>query len=213
MRLSARVALIALLAAAFGIGAASAFAGAAPTEVAAGNGRCTGLNAGILERQVRADDREVPGTTLNALNDRQQELDGLLQQAQLESDILHNACSDAQLTPLQNQLAGVIAWAYALEADIAPKRYTLLRCPQTAAQAPGALIASAWYALSTTLVPSDPAQPISHATPAPLVRTVMPMVQARAAAIHMTLPPPTDATEYWRNNELGKVSACPPPTP
>lgn len=213
MKLSARLALMTLLAAAIGIGAASAFTGATPTKIAAGDGRCSGLNAGILERHVRAAAREVPGTTLDALNERQQELDGLLQQAQLESDVLHSACSDTELTPLQNQLAGVIAWAYALEADIAPSRYTLLRCPHTAAQAPEALLASAWYALSSTLVPSDPAQPVSHATPAPLVRTVTPIVQARAAAIRMVLPAPADATEYWRDNELGKVSACPPPKP
>ena len=179
----------------------------------AANGRCNGYNAAELERQIRGDDRARIASSLGTLNAREQELDSILQQAQLESDILHSVCSDADLAPYQDELVGIIAWAYALETDIAPQRYTLLRCPQTAARAPQALLASAWYAIATTLRPTVPSDPSTAPSPAPLVREVVPKVQARAAAAHFALPVPVEATQYWRDEIVAQVPACTPPTP
>lgn len=197
---------------AIALGAAAPRVGA-PVEIAAVNARCNGLVSSELERRIRTDDRTHFANSLGALNDRERELDSLLQQAQLESDILHNVCSDAELAQYQDELVGSIAWAYALEADISPQRYTLLRCPQTAARAPQALLASAWYAIATTLVPVDPSDPSTAPTPAPLVREVMPKVQSRAAVAHLALPAPLQATQYWRDGILSQVPSCTPPTP
>ena len=212
MNRTSHITLFALLAAAFGASAAGAAPGAS-SQIAAVNPRCNGQVASGLEHRIRADDRARFGSSLDALDDRQIELDAVLQQAQLESDILHNVCTADELTPHQDHLVGIIAWAYALEADIAPQRYTLLHCPQTAAQAPEALLASAWYAIATTLQPSTPSDPSTAPTPAPLVREVIPKVQSRAAALHAVFPPPFQATEYWRDNEVSKVANCPPSTP
>lgn len=212
VKVSGLFASVTFLAAALGAGAAGASRDAA-SQVAAINPRCNGQVASMLEHRIRADDRARYGPSLDALDDRQVELDSVLQQAQLESDILHNVCTDEELTPHQDHLVGIVAWAYALEADIAPQRYTLLHCPQTAAQAPEALLASAWYAIATTLQPIDPSNPTTAPTPAPLVREAIPKVQLRAAAIHAILPQPVQATEYWRNTELAKVANCPPSTP
>lgn len=189
--------------------AASMYA-VAPAQVAPGNPRCNGNVAGALERQVRADDRRSPGTSLDDLNDRQQDLDSILQQAQIESDILHNVCSSDELPAVQDQLAGVIAWAYVQEADIAPRRFTLLNCPQTASTAPTALIASAWYAIALTQTGADWSTPPPMG---PLVREVIPKVQARARALGLTLPAFPVATEYWRNTIVSAAVGCTPPSP
>ncbi len=185
--------------------------GAVSVRVAAINPRCNYVVAGSLERQVRADARRSPGNTLDALNARQEDLNSILQQAQVESDILQNVCTREELPPVQNQLAGVIAWAYLLEADIAPQRFHLAYCDKTAATAPEALIASAWFALAYTMQQTD--EPAPAPTLAPLVKEVMPQLKARAAAAGVTLPPVESATEYWRNNEDAKVIPCTPATP
>jgi hypothetical protein len=210
MRLWGWTGAIALLAG--GLFASGAFAPSVQAQVVAAQSRCNFNVAGQLEQQVRADDRRSPGSGLDALDDRQEDLDSILQQAQIESDILHNVCSDQELPPVQDQLAGVIAWAYALEADIAPRRYALLHCPQTAAEASLALVASAWYALSTTLVNNMDPQG-TPLPPSPLVKEVMPKVQARAAALHLPLPPPDQATQYWRDTLNSSVAVCAPATP
>jgi hypothetical protein len=98
--------------------------GSAP--IAASNPRCNHDQAGILERQVRDYDRRAPADTLNDLTQRDADLNDLMQQAQIERDILHEICSSAELEPIYDQLAGVIAWAYALQADAAVKRFALL---------------------------------------------------------------------------------------
>ncbi len=213
MKLGGRAGILAVLVTAVVSSTAAALGGAAPVQVAAINPRCNHNVAVRLENHVRADDRHAPGSRLNDLNNRQQELDAILQEAQLEHDILQNMCTVAERPAVQDQLAGVIAWAYALEADIAPKRYALLHCPQTASTAPAGLLALGWYALASTFddpdrLPTDPAP-----TPAPLVKEVMPKVQTRASAAGLTLPALSDSTQYWRDTETEKVVVCVPPSP
>ncbi len=195
------------------LGAGAALASNAPVQIADNSARCNYTVAGSLERQIRAADRQAPGTSVNALEARQQELNGILQQAQIEDGILQSVCGNRALIAPQDQLYGVIAWAYLLEADIAPKRLTLLHCPQTAATAPEALIASAWFALASTL--EDPNLPpgAPSPTPAPLVKEVIPKAQARARAAGITLPAPADTSEYWRDEEVGKTAPCASPKP
>ncbi|MGH7737223.1 MAG: hypothetical protein ACREMP_05080 [Candidatus Tyrphobacter sp.] len=208
-----RRAAFAVLALSLAAGAAASSGSAAPLLVAAVNSRCNGDVSGTLERHLRTASHERFGDSINALNGRQQELESLLQQAQIESNILNNVCLETELTPIQDQLVGVIAWGYVLESDIASKRYALLHCARTAAKAPSALVASAWYAIATTLQPSNPSDPSTAPSPAPLVREVIPMVRSHAAALRFTLPAPIDATEYWRNTILATVPDCSPPTP
>ncbi len=213
MKVEGRAGILVLLVAAMIPSTAVAFGGTASVRVAAINPRCNHNVAERLENHVRADDRHAPGSSLSDLNDRQQELDAILQEAQLEHDILQNMCTVAERPAVQDQLAGVIAWAYALEADIAPKRYALLHCPQTASTAPAGLLALGWYALASTFnnpdrLPGEPAP-----TPAPLVKEVMPKVQARASAAGLALPALSDSTQYWRDTETAKVVVCAPPSP
>lgn len=184
-------------------------------SVAAGNPRCNHDEAGILEQQIRGYDRKPPAPTIDALTQRVADLNELLQQAQIERDILHEICSSEERVPIYDQLAGVMAWAYALQADIESKRFTLLKCDATAKQAPQALIASAWAALATTFsnVAEEGATPGPAPTPAPLVAEVMPKIRSRAAAVGLALPPPRAATAYWRDTILSKVAPCPPPHP
>jgi hypothetical protein len=183
----------------------------APTLVAGGNPRCNNLVAGALERRVRDYDRHPPEVSPDAMSQRYVALNALLQQAQVEHDILTELCSSGTRFPPNEQLAGVIAWGYALESDIAYKRFTMLKCPATATTAAQALLAYAWYALATTV--ASPASPSPTPTPAPLVAEVMPKIEARARALAFRLPGFGDATQYWRDEVNGRVAACPTPVP
>jgi hypothetical protein len=184
-------------------------------SVAAANPRCNHDQAGILERQVRDYDRRPPAPAIDALTQRDADLSDLLQQAQIERDILHEICSSDERAPIYDQLAGVMAWAYALQADVESKRFSLLKCDATAKEAPQALVASAWAALSTTFsnVAENGATPGPSPTPAPLVAEVMPKIQSRAAAFGLTLPPLRDASAYWRDTLVSKVEPCPASSP
>ncbi|HUY41567.1 MAG TPA: hypothetical protein VMV82_08380 [Candidatus Dormibacteraeota bacterium] len=213
MKRGGRVGILAVLAAAILADGAVGLGSVTPVRVAAINPRCNHNVAERLENHVRADDRHAPRSSLNDLNQRQQELDAILQEAQLEHDILHNMCTVAERPAVQDQLAGVIAWAYALEADIAPERYELLHCPQTASTAPAGLLALGWYALASTFNSPDRLPGEATPTPAPLVKEVMPKVQARASAAGLTLPALADSTQYWRDMETAKVAVCVPPSP
>ncbi|HEY9085205.1 MAG TPA: hypothetical protein VIN40_04615 [Candidatus Tyrphobacter sp.] len=178
----------------------AALSPAAPVT-AAGNPRCNGNVAGLLERQVRAYDRRPPAANVGALTQRYADLDSILQQAQLERDILESQCADDQRLPIDDHLAGVIAWAYMLQADIAGKRFSLLNCPAAVSTVPPALLASAWFALGST------------ANGAPLPAEVMPKLRTRASAIGLALPPFADASQYWRDSLVGKAVGCPSPSP
>ena len=183
-----------------------------PVVVAAGNPRCNNNVAGALERQIRDDDRRPPAQNPDALSDRYVALDSILQQAQMERDILTELCSSAELAAPNGQLVGVIAWAYALESDIAYRRFTMLDCPSTATTAAQALLADAWYALATTMLP--PALPSAPPpTPGPLVAQVEPKIESRARTLGLALPSFGDATQYWRDTMNGRVAACPTPSP
>lgn len=205
--------MLAVLAAAMVAGTGAAARSLAPVRVAAINPRCNHEVAGALEQRVRVYDRDKAGTTLDALNERLQDLNTILQQAQMEGDILQTICTDTELPPIEDQIAAVIAWTYVLEDDIVPKRLMLLHCPESAANAPAALVASAWYAIASTL--NDPNRPESAPTPtaAPLVKVVFPKVQAHAAAAGLTLPAIPESTEYWRDTIVARVPNCAPPTP
>jgi hypothetical protein len=181
---------------------------AKPALVAAINARCNNNVTGTLERQVRAYDRRPPAANVDALTQRFADLDSILQQAQLERDILQNMCTNDESPPINNQLAGVVAWAYALQADIAAKRFALLNCPVAVTSVPPALLASGWYALATTLNEST-----APPAPAPLVAEVMPKIRARAAAVGLTLPPFSDTSQYWRDTLVAKALGCPSPSP
>ncbi len=209
LRQAAALALLAATA----IGNATATGSAAPVQIAAVNPRCNHQVTGSLEDRVRADDRTKPGTTLDALNARLEDLNAILQQAQMESDILQTVCTDTELPAVADQIAAVIAWTYVLEDDVVPERLTLLHCPESAANAPAALIASAWYAIASTFNDANLPASAPTPTPAPLVKLVMPKVQARAAAAGLTLPAIHDATQYWRDTIVARVSNCTPPSP
>ena len=201
-----------LLAATIACGAATALSPAAPVMVAAINPRCNGNIAGLLERQVRGY-HHPPASNLDALTQRSLDLDSIIQQTQFELDILQNMCTDDERPPFDSHLGGVIAWAYALESDIAGKRFSLLNCPAAASSVPPALLATAWYALASTL--NDPNRPLSAPppSPAPLVAEVAPKIRARAATAGLALPPFSDATQYWRDGVLAKAVGCPSPLP
>ncbi len=183
------------------------------TLVAAANPRCNHDVAGMLERRVRGYDRHPPAQNADALSRRYLQLNSILQQAQVEHDILHELCTGAEFAAPADQLAGVVAWAYALEADITVQHFTALKCPQTATTAAQALLADAWYALATTYATGTPPAEAPSPTPAPLVAEVTPKVKSRAGAVGLELPAFADATEYWRDTMDGKVVLCPTAAP
>lgn len=202
--------IVAILAIVVGVGTNRASAG--PIMVARGNPRCNNDVAGDLERQVRSDDRNVPGSDRDALAQRYSDLDSVVQQAQSEDEILGTQCTTTTLTPIQNQIAGVIAWAYVLQSDIAAKGYT--NCPAAAKAVPASLLAGAWYALATTLNAYTSPAPTASPTTAPLVKEVMPKVRARAPTYGLALPAIADTSEYWRDgiNTAAKtaIAGCAP---
>jgi hypothetical protein len=204
-------AAVALLAVVMVVGTTIASRASTVSTVAAVNPRCNYYVAGTLERQVRSFDRHPPAQSPDALSQRYADLDSVLQQAQIERDILQQLCTSSEFPPIEDQLAGVAAWAYALQADIASKRFAFLKCPATATSASQALLADAWYALATTY--DDPDRSTAPASPAPLVAEVTPKIRTRAAAVGFALPSLSDATQYWRDTVNGRVVACPTPSP
>lgn len=177
--------------------------------LAAGNGRCNYDVAGSLERQVRAYDRRAPQQTSDALDGRYSALESILRQADTEHEILQEECSSAAFTPIDGQLAGVSAWAYALQSDVSIAHFTLLHCAAAATTSSHALLADAWYALATTVQNERG----GTATEPPIIAVVIPKVRVRAAAQGLALPAFAEATQYWRDTKDSGVAPCPNASP
>jgi hypothetical protein len=208
MRREGRIAAFLLMTAGVLVGFSPAVTASRGTVVAVGNPRCNYVQAGILERRVRDDARRASSQTPDGLGTRYTELSSIIQEAQIERDILHEVCASSELLPIDDQLAGVIAWALVQQSDVAGKRFALVGCLATANGAQRALLADAWYALASTFN-TDGATPGATPTPASLVRDVVPEVRVRAAAVGLSLPRFADATEYWRDTITSqRVAPC-----
>jgi hypothetical protein len=208
MRREGRIAAFLLMTAGVLVGFSPAVTASRGTVVAVGNPRCNYVQAGILERRVRDDARRASSQTPDGLGTRYTELSSIIREAQIERDILHEVCASSELLPIDDQLAGVIAWALVQQSDVAGKRFSLVGCLATANGAQRALLADAWYALASTFN-TDGATPGATPTPASLVRDVVPEVRVRAAAVGLSLPRFADATEYWRDTITSqRVAPC-----
>jgi hypothetical protein len=170
--------------------------------------RCNGRMVNDYAEQIRDDDAHPPRNNPADLEKRFDDISQLLAGLNQERGILDIMCStDAQKAPYFAQIGAMAAWALALQSDIASKLE--MPCPAGSNGFAQALVAQAWLDLAS-IVNGEGA--VSHD-----VAQVAPKVQARAAALGLTLPAYADASSYWRDTISAQaktsIQACPTPSP
>lgn len=175
----------------------------AATLVAA-ESRCNNIVATQLQDQVRGFDAH-PAADAD-LATRMSALQDVLDQANAEQDILSHVCPAADLPPLASELLAVEGWTYSLQADAIHREFDS-SCAGSADAVSAGFLAAGWSRV-------ERATP-SEATPAPLTSRVVAMIQKRAAAIKLDLPPSTTATDFWVKTvqDQGRAAAAACPTP
>lgn len=178
----------------------------ASTVVAAS--RCNSREIGDAQTQIRNYEAHPPRDNPGALNDRLGSIADILQGLNEEHGVLDSVCPDADKPPLYAQLNATVAWALALQSDIAAKLN--VSCPPAAKALPAAMLAQAWLAIAASVNDNGGAVPKA-------VVDVIPKVQARAAVVGLTLPAYADTSAYWRDQVADQakqaVATCPTPVP
>jgi hypothetical protein len=202
---STSLAIFALLLAVTGLAGASPAAHG--TDVAAAS-RCNSRTINDYQGQIRTYDAHPPKSDPADLNKRLGDIVDILGALNEEHNILDNICPDDSKPPLFAQLNSTIAWALALQSDIAAKLNA--SCPPAAKALPAAMLAQAWLALAATVNDNGGTVPKS-------VAEVLPKVQTRAAAVGLALPAYPDTSAYWRDQVTDQArqaaAACPTPVP
>jgi hypothetical protein len=180
---------------------------AAPVELAVN--RCNGQTIDDASARVRDYDRHSPGSGTAALVQRYGAITEILAVLNEEREILTTICSsDAQQAPFFAQIAATVAWALALEADVAARLNA--SCPAAAKALPTMMLSDAWLSLANVVNDNAGSVP-------PQFNDVIPKVQTRAQAVGLTLPPWSDTSAYWRDQIHAKgkaaVATCPSPSP
>jgi hypothetical protein len=170
--------------------------------------RCTSRYISDYQTQIRNYDQHPPRDNPSALNARLGDIADLLQSLNEEHGVLESVCPDNDKTVLYAQLNATVAWALALQSDIAAKLN--VSCPPAAKALPAAMLAQAWLAIAATVNDNNGVVPKA-------LNDVIPKVQTRAAAVGLTLPAYSDTSAYWRDQvaEQAKqaVATCPTPVP
>lgn len=171
--------------------------------------RCNAQTADEAFAHVRDYDRHPPGAATPQLLARLSAIADVLTTLQEEREILDSICgTDPAHAQVFAEIAAAIAWALALEADIAARLNA--SCPAAAKALPQMMLSDAWLALAR-IVNDD-----SGAVPA-IFNDVIPKVQGRAAAVDLKLPSWADTSAYWRDqvHAAAKTQAatCPSPVP
>jgi hypothetical protein len=186
------------------VGSAASLASAA---VAAS--RCNSRTINDYQGQIRYYEAHPPRGNPADLNHRLVDIGDILSSLNEEHGVLDSVCAtDGEKAPLFAQLNATVAWALALQSDIAAKLN--VSCPPAAKTLPAAMLAQAWLAVAATVNDNNGTVPKS-------IAEVIPKVQTRAAAVGLTLPSYTETSAYWRDQvaELAKqaVATCPTPVP
>lgn len=171
--------------------------------------RCNARTIDDYQGQIRSDDAHPPRDNPAALNARLGDIADILQGLNEEHGVLDNICAtDTDKAPLFAQLNATVAWALALQSDIAAKLNAA--CPPAAKALPAAMIAQAWLAIAASVNDNGGIVPKA-------VVQVIPKVQTRAAAVGLTLPAYADTSAYWRDQvgdqAKAAVAICPTPVP
>jgi hypothetical protein len=184
------------------------------TEVAAAS-RCNGRLVDDDQNQIRDIEKHLAGTDQTAIRSQLADLGDTLSALSEEHNVLDHVCNnDTDKQPLFQQINAATADGILLQSELIGKLYA--PCPPAATAVPQALVAQAWLAVAATINDNGGTIPT-------IMAPVIPKVQARAAALNMTLPGYTDTSAYWRDQFANAVSpalqACagklptPPPTP
>jgi hypothetical protein len=179
----------------------------APVEVAAN--RCNSQTIDDASQHLRDYDRHTPNGSSSQLYARYGAIADLVAVLNEEREILDSVCSnDAQRSALFTQIAANAAWALVLEADVAARLNAT--CPAAAQELPTMMLSDAWLALANIVNEDNGKVP-------PAFNDVIPKVQARAAAVNLTLPVWAQTSAYWRDQVHTKAKAaiatCPSPSP
>ncbi|HEX4014592.1 MAG TPA: hypothetical protein VHX17_12005 [Candidatus Cybelea sp.] len=176
---------------------------------AAAAGRCNSQTIDEGYARIRDYDRHGPGNSTAKLLARYADIAEVVVTMQEERQILKGVCSD---DPVRDsffaELAATIAWALALQADVAAKLNS--SCPAAAQALPTIMLADAWLDMANIINEGNGAVP-------QIFKDVVPKVQTRAATVGLTLPAWADTSAYWRAGIRDKAKAlaatCPSPTP
>ncbi len=148
--------------------------------------RCNNLNATHLEDQVRGYEKHPPAPA--DVDARFADLQAVNSSADNESIILKGVCSEADFVPISAQLAAVKAWSDVLEADLSRQK-NATACPAAEIPVARAYVANGWFLVARA--------DLDATGKFPALQNVLPKVQARAAALNLTLPGRDDTTQYW----------------
>jgi hypothetical protein len=178
-----------------------------PVEVAAN--RCNGQTIDEASARMRDYDRRSPGGSIAQLTLRYGAIAEVLSVLNEEREILNSICSsDAQRAQFFAQIAATVAWALALEADVAARLNA--SCPAAAKALPTMMLSDAWLALANVVNEDGGTVPAQF-------REVIPKVQDRAQAVDLTLPAWSETSAYWRDQVHAKAktatATCPSPSP
>ena len=183
--------------------------GVVSAHAVAAASRCNSRTISDYQNQIRGYDAHPPRDNPGALNARLGDIADILEALNEEHGVLDNICpSDDDKAPLFAELNATVAWALALQSDIAAKLNA--SCPPAAKSLPAAMLAQAWLAIAATV--ND-----NNGTVAKALLEVIPKVQTRAAAVGLTLPAYADTSAYWRDQVADQarqaVAICPTPVP
>jgi hypothetical protein len=195
-----------------GAGAVAAPTTPQPELVAAS--RCNGRAIDDDQTQIRDVERHLAGNDPNAIRAQLADLGDTLNGLSEEHNVLDHVCtSDNDKLPLFQQINAATASGILLQSELIAKLY--VACPAAATAVPQALVAQAWLAVAATVNDANGTIPV-------IMAPVIPKVQARAAALNMTLPVYADTSAYWRDQFANAVTPAmqlcagklptPPPT-
>lgn len=201
------MAVVVLFAASLPLTAAASPAASAPVLIA--GGRCNGQTIDDATSHLRDLERHATSGNPAQLSERYGAIADIIATLNEERDVLNSICStDAQRTALFAQIAAGAAWALALEADVAGRLNA--SCPAAAQALPAMMLSDAWLALANIVNDNGGTVPQSF-------NEAIPKVQARAAAVGLTLPAWSETSAYWRDQVHAKskaaIATCPTPSP
>ncbi len=166
---------------------------------AAAAGRCSSQTTDEGYARVRDYDRHPAASTPQKLLARYSAIAEVLATMQEEREILDSICSgDSVRASLFAELAATVAWALALESDVAAKLNA--SCPAAAQALPSVMLADAWLDMANVINEGNDTVPS-------IFKDVIPKVQTRAAVVDLTLPVWADTSAYWRDGIREKAKA------
>ena len=183
--------------------------GAISIGAVAAASRCNSRTISDFQSQIRGYDAHPPRDNPGALNARLGDIADILEGLNEEHGVLDSVCpNDTDKAPLFAELNATVAWALALQSDIAAKLNA--SCPPAVKALPAAMLAQGWLAIAATVNDNNGTVPKA-------VAEVIPRIQRRAAAVGLALPAYTDTSAYWRDQVADQarqaVAICPTPVP